>query len=156
MSGDNQLTSAELAAPGHVSVVEGGLGRDMTFPALAGLPVFGEWHQREFDRSPLPMRIFDHDTLKYLAVNEPALKLYGYTRQEFLELTAIDTRHPEEHAKLLSAMKEPTGFLRHRTPRRHVTKSGHCPCPTLPAKAERYGVFLQASYRFAQPASVRH
>lgn len=30
-----------------------------------------------------------------------------------------------------------------------------CPCPTLPAKAERYGVFLQASYRFAQPAVAK-
>lgn len=30
-----------------------------------------------------------------------------------------------------------------------------CPCPTLPARTERYGVFLQASYRFAQPAVAR-
>lgn len=30
-----------------------------------------------------------------------------------------------------------------------------CPCPTLPSKAERYGVFFQASYRFAQPAVAR-
>jgi opacity protein-like surface antigen len=30
-----------------------------------------------------------------------------------------------------------------------------CPCPTLPARAERYGVFLQASYRFAQPAAAK-
>lgn len=29
-----------------------------------------------------------------------------------------------------------------------------CPCPTLPSKAERYGVFVQASYRFAQPPAV--
>lgn len=30
-----------------------------------------------------------------------------------------------------------------------------CPCPTLPARAERYGVFLQASYRFAQPPAAK-
>jgi PAS domain S-box-containing protein len=125
MGGDDQLKRAAVSsAPAHGSAVEGSPGVDVTFPALAGLPVFGEWHQQEFDKSPLPMRLFDHETLKYLAVNDAALKLYGYSRQEFLKLTAKDTRHPDEHARLLSAMKEPTSFVRHRTPRRHVTRSG--------------------------------
>jgi Omptin family len=30
-----------------------------------------------------------------------------------------------------------------------------CPCQTLPAKTERYGGFLQASYRFGEPAVAR-
>ncbi|MBI2509271.1 MAG: PAS domain S-box protein [Betaproteobacteria bacterium] len=70
------------------------------------------------------MRIFDHETLKYLAVNDAAVRLYGYTRREFLALTAQDTRHPEEHASQLATMAETTGYLRHRPPRRHVKKSG--------------------------------
>ena len=88
------------------------------------LPVFGEPQRHQFESSPCPMRIFDQMSLRYLAVNDAALKLYGYTRDEFLRLTAKDTRHPEEHAVLLAAVAEPTGYLTHWGPRRHVKKSG--------------------------------
>lgn len=87
-------------------------------------PVFGERERREFEASPYPIRIFDRETFRYLAVNDAALKLYGYTREEFLRLTPFDTRHPDEHADIYRTMAEPTGYLRHRGPRRHVTKSG--------------------------------
>lgn len=90
----------------------------------ARFPVFGERERREFEASPHPIRIFDRETFRYLAVNDAALRLYGYSREEFLKLTALDTRHPDEHDDLRRTMAEPTGYLRHRGPRRHVTKSG--------------------------------
>ena len=31
---------------------------------------------------------------------------------------------------------------------------GPCPCQTLPSRTERYGMFLQAAYRFDAPAAV--
>jgi len=70
------------------------------------------------------MRIFDHATLHYLAVNDAALKLYGYTRTEFLELTAKETRHPGEHSSLLAAVAERTGDLTHWAARKQVKRSG--------------------------------
>jgi len=85
---------------------------------------FGEDELREFNRSDLPMRIFDRETLRYLAANDAAVKLYGYSREEFLALTLKDTRHPEEHGEILPTLAEPTGYLRHWGPRRHVKKSG--------------------------------
>ena len=37
-----------------------------------------------FEASPLPMWVYDSETLRFLAVNEAAVRHYGYTRQEFL------------------------------------------------------------------------
>lgn len=87
-------------------------------------PIFGEREQREFEASPWPIRIFDRETLKYLAANDACLKLYGYTREEFLNLTPLDTRHPEGRSDFYDTLPEPTGYLRHWGPRQHVTKSG--------------------------------
>ena len=87
-------------------------------------PVFSEWHQREFDRSPWPMRIFEHGTFRFLAVNDAAVKLYGYKREEFLAMTARDTRHPDELDDFLTTLDEPTSYFRHRGPRRHIRKNG--------------------------------
>src|SRR3954470_13914117 len=36
-----------------------------------------------FESSPLPMWVFDAATLRYLAVNDAAVRLYGYSRDEF-------------------------------------------------------------------------
>jgi PAS domain S-box-containing protein len=90
----------------------------------ARFPVFGERERREFEASFYPIRIFDRETFRYLAVNDAALRLYGYSRDEFLRLTPLDTRHPDEHEDFYRTLAEPTGYLRHRGPRRHVTKSG--------------------------------
>ncbi|MBI2296494.1 MAG: PAS domain S-box protein, partial [Betaproteobacteria bacterium] len=87
-------------------------------------PIFGERQRREFDAGPCPMRIFDRETLRYVAVNEAACRLYGYSRDEFLSLTVKDTRHREEHDDLFATLSEPTWYLRHWGPRRHVKKSG--------------------------------
>src|SRR5262245_60438423 len=62
----------------------------------ADYPLFGVRQLRQFELSPSPMRIFDHATLRYLAVNDAALELYGYARAEFLDLTVRDTLHPDD------------------------------------------------------------
>jgi len=48
-----------------------------------------------FEHSPLPMWVSDVQTLRFLSVNEAALGLYGYTRDEFLAMTAQEVRLPE-------------------------------------------------------------
>ncbi len=57
-----------------------------------------------FEQSPLPKFLYDLETLRYLAVNEAALRTYGYTRDEFLKLTVTDLRPPEEVASFLNAL----------------------------------------------------
>jgi signal transduction histidine kinase len=41
-----------------------------------------------FETSPLPMWVLDEETQRFLAVNDAALQLYGYTREEFLSLSS--------------------------------------------------------------------
>ncbi len=52
-------------------------------------------YQILFDRNPIPMWVIDRATLRFLAINDAALCQYGYTRQEFLEMTLTDIRPPE-------------------------------------------------------------
>jgi two-component system cell cycle sensor histidine kinase/response regulator CckA len=54
-----------------------------------------------FDGNPTPMWIFDHETLAFLEVNDAALRLYGYSRQEFSSMTVKDIRSPEEEPALV-------------------------------------------------------
>ncbi len=50
-----------------------------------------------FERNPLPFWVFDEKTLRFLAVNETAIRNYGYTREEFLAMTILQIR-PEQDA----------------------------------------------------------
>lgn len=52
-----------------------------------------------FENNPMPMWIIDLSTFKFLDVNNMAMLQYGYSRQEFLSMTAMDIR-PEEDAAL--------------------------------------------------------
>lgn len=45
-----------------------------------------------FDHAPLPMWVFDRETLQFLAVNHAAIRHYYYTRDEFLAMTIADIR----------------------------------------------------------------
>jgi diguanylate cyclase (GGDEF)-like protein/PAS domain S-box-containing protein len=73
-----------------------------------------------FDANPQPMWVFDLETLRFLAVNDAALRRYGWSRAEFLSMTLEDIRPPEEVPALRRALAEtPTGpyrgIWRHRT-----------------------------------------
>src|SRR6185295_1677967 len=102
--------------------------RDMPLPTAFGksgeLPEFGERARRDFDNSASPMRIFDHETLRYLAVNDAAVKFYGYSREEFLALTLPDTRHPDERSDQLASLRESRSYFSYGKPRRQIKKSG--------------------------------
>jgi PAS domain S-box-containing protein len=99
-------------------------GQVNAFGDISGMPVFGEREWREFDTSPWAIRISDRETLKYLAVNDAALKLYGYAREEFLALTVLDTRHPEDRTDAFGILSAPAGYFPNVSQRRHAKKSG--------------------------------
>lgn len=52
-----------------------------------------------FDDSPLSMWIYDKVTLRFLDVNEAAIAHYGYSKEEFLQMTIADIRPPGERNK---------------------------------------------------------
>lgn len=49
-----------------------------------------------FHLSPLPMWVFDLDTLQFLEVNKSAIQEYGYSLEEFLSMTIKDIRPTDE------------------------------------------------------------
>jgi len=56
-----------------------------------------------FDSNPMPLWIMDLATFRFLAVNEAAVLQYGYSREEFLSMTALDIRPPEEKERFIKA-----------------------------------------------------
>ncbi len=66
-----------------------------------------------FDANPLPTWVYDSETLRFLAVNDAAVRQYGYSREEFLAMTIEQIRPPEDVAALrLSLRKVPREPLR--------------------------------------------
>ncbi|MFO1475878.1 MAG: response regulator [Verrucomicrobiota bacterium] len=59
-----------------------------------------------FAGNPVPMWLSDPRTFAFLEVNEAAIRHYGYSREEFLEMTIQDICSPEESAKLVKYIAE--------------------------------------------------
>ncbi|MBN9382095.1 MAG: PAS domain S-box protein [Chitinophagaceae bacterium] len=60
-----------------------------------------EKYKTLFYKSPLPKWIYDQDTLQFLEVNEAAVRHYGYTQEEFKNMTIKDIRPPEDIPRLM-------------------------------------------------------
>ncbi|MCA1714724.1 MAG: PAS domain S-box protein, partial [Gammaproteobacteria bacterium] len=58
-----------------------------------------------FKHNPLPMWVFDRETLAFLAVNDAMLENYGYSREELLAGTMLDIRPPEDIAAVEAAAR---------------------------------------------------
>ncbi len=62
----------------------------------AGSRVAAQRYRALFERHPLPMWVFDEETMAFLSVNEAAQRTYGYSVDEFTRMTLRDIRPPEE------------------------------------------------------------
>lgn len=89
--------------------------------ASPGEPHLSSDHYRMlFESNPVPMWVYDSMTLGFLAVNEAAIRNYGFTRDEFLAMTIADIRPSEDAARVrditrrLSKGYNKTGEWRHR------------------------------------------
>ncbi len=58
-----------------------------------------------FDNNPMPISVFDAETLQYLNVNEAFCEKYGYSLEEILKLTILDIRPKEEIDSFLISIK---------------------------------------------------
>jgi len=84
----------------------------------------GEQYRLLFDANPLPLWVFDRETLAFLAVNESAVRHYGFSREEFLNMTIRDTRPEEDVPALLEAVAHPVEGLSSLEVWRHRKKDG--------------------------------
>ncbi|MDQ7840924.1 MAG: PAS domain S-box protein [bacterium] len=77
-----------------------------------------------FDSSPHPAWVFDMETLGFLTVNEAAVRHYGYSREEFLGMTIMDIRPPEDIPGLLDRLRKAPIGAEFRGTYRHRKKNG--------------------------------
>src|SRR5258708_13760985 len=62
-----------------------------------------------FEANPNPMWVYDVESLRFLAVNNAAIEQYGWTREQFLQMTFRDIRPAVE-----DTMDTPAMVTRHR------------------------------------------
>ncbi|HXC02622.1 MAG TPA: ATP-binding protein [Opitutaceae bacterium] len=92
--------------------------------AEAALHESEERYRLLFESNPLPILLFDSETLRFLAVNESFVQHYGYSREEFLRMTIKDIYLEEDIPALLKCVEE-TGAKPNKTSEwRHRRKDG--------------------------------
>jgi signal transduction histidine kinase len=72
------------------------LSERVTEPEAADASLLTSERRTFFESNPLPMWIMDQDSLAFLAVNEAAVRNYGYSRKEFLSMSLAGVQSPEE------------------------------------------------------------
>jgi PAS domain S-box-containing protein len=101
-----------------------GVGKDITERARdqKALEESEQRYRTLFDANPYPMWVVDAKTLAFLAVNEAAVRLYGYSKEEFLALSAEQIRPEEDVEDLRKAFEDPANYRSRIW--RHRKKSG--------------------------------
>lgn len=77
-----------------------------------------------FETNPIPMWVFDRSTLRFLAVNQAAILHYGFSEQEFLEMTIADIRPEEDIPELTKHVEQHVQGLQSAEVWRHRKKNG--------------------------------
>ncbi len=77
-----------------------------------------------FMGNPVPMWIYDVETLKFVAVNDQAVNDYGYSREEFAVMTLKDIRPPEDHEPLMNDVRSNLEKSQGPVMWRHIKKDG--------------------------------
>lgn len=89
-----------------------GVGKDVTERARAqqALEESEVRYRMLFDANPYPMWVVDAVTLAFLAVNDAAIRLYGYPKEKFLSLSADQIRPVEDVDDLRKAFEDPGDY----------------------------------------------
>jgi PAS domain S-box-containing protein len=72
----------------------------------ANLQASEDKYKTLFYKSPLPKWIYDEMTLRFLEVNEAAIRVYGYSQQQFQQMTIMDIRPEEDRPRLVKDVEE--------------------------------------------------
>lgn len=64
-----------------------------------------EQYRLLFHASPHPMWVFDNNTLRFLAVNNAAVRHYGYSSKEFFSMSVTDIRPSGEVERFLQSLE---------------------------------------------------
>ena len=86
-----------------------------------------EQYRLLFESNPQPMWVYDLETLRFLAVNDSAVRHYGYTLEEFLSMTVKDIRPQEDVPALIDEIdnhRSKSSGLDHSGEWRHRNRDG--------------------------------
>jgi two-component system, cell cycle sensor histidine kinase and response regulator CckA len=115
---------------------------------------------RLFDEGPEPMWLYDEETLRFLDVNRAASAVYGYTRDEFLQMDIADIQMPEAMDRLRDQVKAGAGL---RGERKHRTRNGDCidvevvaSRMTLDGRSARLEIARDVSLKLALESQLLH
>lgn len=92
--------------------------------AEARIKLQAEQYRLLFETNPNSMWVFDAKTLRILAVNDSAVAKYGYSREEFLQLTLSDLCPDHDSSPLTKAMASPATAENFAGEFRHLRKDG--------------------------------
>jgi len=89
-----------------------GVGKDITERARdqKAMEDSEKRYRTLFDVNPYPMWVVDAKTLAFLEINEAATRLYGYSREEFLQMSAEQIRPQEDVEDLHRAFDDPANY----------------------------------------------
>jgi PAS domain S-box-containing protein len=93
--------------------------------AEAALRASEERYRILFDQSPFPKFLYDHETRRYLMVNEAAIASYGYSRDEFLSMTLDDLQPAEDVGRVVAPVASLHAGMSKLGAYRHKKKDGH-------------------------------
>src|SRR6266478_796522 len=79
-----------------------------------------------FSHTPLPMWVFDTETLQFLQVNEATTKTYGFSDEEFRAMTVVDVRPDSDAPSFAAHVEEWKQDGRHQGQWQHKRKDGKC------------------------------
>jgi PAS domain S-box-containing protein len=132
----------------HTLVTQQVLAKELQVEVMENMKQNGSLKESEdhykslFINNPTPMWIFDPHSLKFLQVNSAAVRKYGYTEEEFLQLKIIEIKVDPADVELASKIKiiENDGTFHHLT--RHKGKDGaafhvEINCSTISFKGEK-------------------
>ncbi|MGE3465674.1 MAG: PAS domain S-box protein [Pyrinomonadaceae bacterium] len=121
------LTITPIISPTGEITAASTIARDITefVNARRALSESEASYRTLFDGNPHPMYVFDRETHAFLAVNNAAIEHYGYTRDEFLNMSVKDIRPVEEVSRLIEKIAEhaETGLVQ-AGPWKHRKKDG--------------------------------
>jgi two-component system cell cycle sensor histidine kinase/response regulator CckA len=115
-----------LRTEGVTSPVVRGIAHDITEQkrADAALRDSEERYRLMFENNPHVMWVYDLETLRFLAVNDTAVRHYGYSREEFLAMTVKDIRPTEDIPALMDNISQVSEGLDQAGLWRHRRKDG--------------------------------
>lgn len=83
-----------------------------------------EKYRHIFENNPVPMWIYNPDTLEFVEVNKAAIKHYGYSEEKFLNMRLTEIRPPEDVEKLKNDMEKHRSKRSYSGEWRHLDKNG--------------------------------